>query len=51
MLTPKKFFGNLLTDLIRKSSQNHKILDGLTKYAINYFKDKVEPNKNLKHQI
>ena len=27
------------------SPKNHKILDGLTKYAINYFKDKVEPNK------
>ena len=24
------------------------ILDGLTKYAINYFKDKVEPNKKFK---
>ena len=27
---------------------NHKILDGLTEYAINYFKDKVEPNKKFK---
>ena len=26
----------------------HKILDGLTEYAINYFKDKVEPKKNYK---
>jgi lysyl-tRNA synthetase class 1 len=27
---------------------DHKILDGLTGYAINYFKDKVEPNKKFK---
>ncbi len=27
---------------------DHKILDGLTNYAINYFKDKVEPKKNFK---
>ena len=27
---------------------DHKILDGLTEYAINYFKDKVEPNKKFK---
>ena len=26
----------------------HKILDNLTEYAINYFKDKVEPNKKFK---
>ena len=28
--------------------EDHKILDGLTSYAINYFKDKVEPNKKFK---
>ena len=28
--------------------ENHKILDNLTDYAINYFKDKVEPNKKFK---
>ena len=28
--------------------KDNKILDGLTKYAINYFKDKVEPNKKFK---
>ena len=28
--------------------KEHKILDGLTNYAINYFKDKVEPKKNFK---
>ena len=28
--------------------KNHKILDDLTNYAINYFKDKVEPNKKFK---
>ncbi len=27
---------------------NYPILDGLIKYAINYFKDKVEPNKKFK---
>ncbi len=28
--------------------QNFPVLDGLTEYAINYFKDKVEPNKKFK---
>ena len=28
--------------------ENHKILDGLASYAINYFKDKVEPYKKFK---
>jgi lysyl-tRNA synthetase class 1 len=28
--------------------QDHPILDDLTKYALNYFKDKVEPNKKYK---
>ena len=28
--------------------EQHPILDGLTEYAINYFKDKVEPNKKFK---
>ena len=28
--------------------EDHKILDSLTGYAINYFKDKVEPNKKYK---
>ena len=28
--------------------KDHKILDGLTNYAINYFKDNVEPKKNFK---
>ena len=27
---------------------DHPILDGLTEFAINYFKDKVEPNKKFK---
>ena len=32
--------------------QNFPILDRLTDYAINYFKDKVEPNKkNSKNQM
>jgi lysyl-tRNA synthetase class 1 len=29
-------------------AENYPILDQLTKYAINYFKDKVEPNKKYK---
>ena len=28
--------------------EDYPILDGLTNYAINYFKDKVEPNKKFK---
>ena len=28
--------------------KDYPILDGLTDYAINYFKDKVEPNKKFK---
>ena len=28
--------------------EDYPILDGLTEYAINYFKDKVEPNKKFK---
>ena len=28
--------------------KDHPIFDGLTEYAINYFKDKVEPNKKFK---
>jgi lysyl-tRNA synthetase class 1 len=28
--------------------ENYKVLDELTEYAINYFKDKVEPNKKYK---
>ena len=30
--------------------KDHPIFDGLTEYAINYFKDKVEPNKKFKKQ-
>jgi lysyl-tRNA synthetase class 1 len=29
--------------------KDHPILDGLTEHAINYFKDKVEPNKKFKN--
>ena len=29
--------------------KDYPILDGLTEYAINYFKDKVEPNKKFKN--
>jgi lysyl-tRNA synthetase class 1 len=30
------------------NSKNHPILDNLTEYAINYFNDKVKPNKKFK---
>ena len=30
-------------------SKDHPILDDLTKYAINYFNDKVQPNKKFKN--
>ena len=39
-------FINKFHKQINKS--DHKILDNLTEYAINYFKDKVEPNKKFK---
>ena len=39
-----KFINRFHKEIIPK---DHKILDGLCEYAINYFKDKVEP-KNLK---
>ena len=44
---------NILWKFINKFHQNitpegHPILDNLTEYAINYFKDKVEPIKNFK---
>ena len=28
--------------------ENHPVLDGLTQYAINYYQDKIEPNKKFK---
>ena len=31
--------------------KDYPILDGLTEYAINYFKDKVEPNKKFKKPL
>ena len=40
-----KFINRLHKDL---NPQDNKILDNLTQYAINYFKDKVEPNKKFK---
>ena len=40
-----KFINRFHKEIDKK---NYKILDGLTEYAINYFKDKVEPNKNFK---
>tara|TARA_B100001564_G_scaffold360020_1_gene384793 strand:- start:1608 stop:3170 length:1563 start_codon:yes stop_codon:yes gene_type:complete len=40
-----KFINRFHTEIKQK---DHKILDGLTEYAINYFKDKVEPSKKFK---
>ena len=40
-----KFINRFHKDL---KTQDNKILDNLTQYAINYFKDKVEPNKKFK---
>ena len=40
-----KFINKFHVDIKPK---DYPILDGLTDYAINYFKDKVEPNKNFK---
>ena len=49
MLIIKKYYGSLLINFIKKlKPKDHPILDGLTEYAINYFKDKVEPNKKFK---
>ena len=44
---------NILWKFIKRfhkeiNHKDHKILDDLTEYAINYFKDKVEPNKKFK---
>ena len=44
---------NILWKFINKFHENitpkeHPILDNLTEYAINYFQDKVEPNKKFK---
>ena len=44
---------NILWKFIKRfhkeiNPKDHKILDDLTEYAINYFKDKVEPNKKFK---
>ena len=40
-----KFINRFHKDI---NSKENPILDGLTEYAINYFKDKVEPNKKFK---
>ena len=37
-----------LSGLIRANTQIQNVLDQLTEYAINYFRDKVEPNKKYK---
>ena len=44
----KRLFGSLSIDFTKRLNPDHKILDDLTSYAINYFKDKVEPNKKFK---
>ena len=38
----------LAARIMRDNPKEYKILDELTEYAINYFKDKVEPNKKFK---
>ena len=40
-----KFINKFHKDI---TPEEHPILDGLTEFAINYFKDKVEPNKKFK---
>jgi lysyl-tRNA synthetase, class I len=40
-----KFINKFHKDI---KAENYPILDNLTKFAINYFKDKVEPNKKFK---
>ena len=40
-----KFIKNFHKDI---NPKDYKILDSLTDYAVNYFKDKVEPNKKFK---
>ncbi len=40
-----KFINRFHTDI---TPRDHPILDRLTQYAINYFKDKVKPNKKFK---
>ena len=40
-----KFITNLHKEI---NPKDYKILDSLTDYAVNYFKDKVEPNKKFK---
>ena len=40
-----KFINRFHKDI---NPKNHPILNNLTQYAINYFKDKVEPNKKFK---
>jgi len=41
-----KFINRFHKDI---KSKDHPILDGLTEYAINYFNEKVEPNKKFKN--
>jgi len=41
-----KFINRFYKDI---KSKDHPILDGLTEYAINYFNEKVEPNKKFKN--
>ena len=42
------FCGNLLKSFKEIDTKNHKILNELTGYAINYFIDEVEPKKKFK---
>ena len=46
----KIFYGNLCRFHKEINPQDYQILDSLTDYTVNYFKDKVEPNKKFKKQ-
>ena len=49
MLIIKKILWKFINKFHKEiKPKDHPILDGLTEYAINYFKDKVEPNKKFK---
>ena len=48
MLIAKKYFEIYNRFDKEIDPKEHKIFNELTEYAINYFKDKVEPNKKFK---
>ena len=48
MQTVKRFYEVINRFHHEIKPKDYPILNGLTGYAINYFKDKVEPNKKFK---